>query len=275
MVVLIVQLPRKGNAMRKTKIFVIAMCAVFAIPAMAADAASTTDSSISYNWSIASDYVFRGITQTTHAPAVQGGVDYALGSGLYVGTWASNVKWIKDSGAIASGDSSVELDAYFGFKDAIVEDLGYDLGYVRYNYLGSYTPQANFNNADTAEIYGAASYKLVTLKYSYSLLDGFLTTPGARGSNYVDLSANYPVAETGLTIGAHIGKQTVVGASADSYALVGNAPTYTDYKLSAAKDFGSYVLSLSYTNTNASSFWAPSRDPWGKAATSVSLTHSF
>jgi len=261
--------------MRKAKIFVITICAVFTIPALAAEVTAANDSPVAYNLGFASDYVFRGITQTTHAPALQGGVDYAHGSGLYVGTWASNVKRIKDSGAIASGDANVEVDTYFGIRNAVADDLGYDFGYVRYNYVGSYTPQANFNNADTAEVYGAATYKLVTLKYSYSLLDGFFTTPGSRGANYIDLTANYPIAEAGMTLGAHIGKQTIVGTAADTYSLAGNPPNYTDFKLSASKDFSSYVLSLSYTNTNASSFWAPSGDQWGKAATALSLTHSF
>jgi len=265
--------------MRKTKIFVIAMGFAFVIPVMAAEdtPAAATGSSVLYNLGFASDYVFRGITQTTHAPALQGGLDYAHNnSGLYVGTWASNVKRIKDSGAIASGDTSVELDTYFGIKNTVIGDFGYDLGYVRYNYLGDYTPQLGYNNADTAEVYGAASYKLVSIKYSYSLLDGFFTTPGSKGTNYVDLSANYPFSEIGMTIGAHIGKQTFTGAVADTYSLAGTPPNYTDFKLSASKDFNDYVLSLSYTNTRgASSFWAPNGDPWGKAATSVSLTHSF
>ena len=247
------------------------MGAVFAIPAMAADVPAAPVSPISYNLGFTSDYIFRGITQTTHAPAVQGGADYTHTSGLYVGSWASNIKWIKDSGAIASGDANVELDTYFGIKNTIANDLGYDVGYVRYNYLGNYTPNMGFNNADTAEGYAAATYKFATLKYSYSLLDGFLTTPRTKGTNYIDLSANYPISDSGVTIGAHIGQQTFVGTT----TLGGYGLSYADYKLSAAKDFNGYVIGLTYSNTNASSAWAPNGDQWGKAATTFSVIHSF
>ncbi len=253
--------------MLKTKLLVFALGAAFAIPAMADD----TPASLTYNVGAVSDYIYRGLTQTTHKPAVQGGIDYAHISGVYVGVWAANVSWIKDRGAIATGDANIELDTYFGFKNAIVADLSYDFGYVRYNYLGTYEPKAGFNNADTAEVYGAAIYKFVMLKYSYGLLDGFLTVPGAKGTNYIDLSANYPLAGTGVTIGAHVGKQTFVGTTSSG----GNELSYTDYKLSASKDFGGYLVGLAYTNTNASPAWTYNREQWGKAEVAVSVMHSF
>ena len=261
--------------MRKLKIFMFTLSALLAVPAMAADPASPSDSPISYNIGIASDYIFRGITQTTHAPAIQGGVDYEHTSGLYLGTWASNVRRNKDFGAIFSGDANIEVDTYFGFKNAVAIDYGYDFGLIRYNYLGSYSPQTGYDRADTQEVYGAASYKFVTLKYSYSLLDGFMTTPGTKGTNYIDLTANYPIDDAGVTIGAHMGKQTYVGSLPDSYGLAGLSPTYTDYKLSASKDFNSYVVSLAYTTTKGSTFWSPNGDSWGKSATALSVTHLF
>lgn len=265
--------------MQKFRLSVFALGAAFAAfvaPALAQDTQAATSSPVSYNIGIVSDYIFRGITQTTHNAAVQGGLDYEHSTGLYVGAWASNVRWIKDSGAITTGDASVEVDTYFGIKNAVAIDYGYDFGYVRYNYLGNFTPQIGYNNPDTTEVYGAASYKFVTLKYSYSLLDGFMTVPGSKGTNYIDLSAIYPVEMVGMTVGAHIGKQTIVGAAADP-ALFNAGSSYTDYKLSASKDFSSYVLSLSYTNTTgtSSSFWNPSGDPWGRSATAVSLIHQF
>jgi uncharacterized protein (TIGR02001 family) len=265
--------------MLKIKLLVIALGTAFALPAMAEDAAVTNHkeefhaaseaaSPITYNVGVVSNYIYRGITQTSHKPAVQGGVDYAHASGVYVGAWASNVSWIKDSGAIASGDANIELDTYFGFKNTIVADLSYDVGYVRYNYLGSYTPAVKFNNADTAEVYVAGTYKIVTLKYSYSLLDGFLTVPGTKGTNYIDLSANYPLADSGVTIGAHVGKQTFVGN--------GLAYTYSDYKLSASKDFSGYVVGLALTGTDVTTdAWTYNGEQWGKSSVALSATHSF
>lgn len=257
--------------MLKTKLFAIALSAAFALPAMAEDTAAAPASSITYNVGGVSNYIYRGITQTRHKPALQGGADYAHVSGLYAGAWGSNISWIKDSGAIASGDSRIELDTYFGFKNVLAADLSYDVGYVRYNYLGGYTPAAGFNSADTAEVYVAASYKIISLKYSYSLLDGFLTVGGTKGTNYLDLSANYPIGDSGVTIGAHAGQQTFVGVTSSG----GNELGYTDYKLSASKDFSGYLVGLAYTNTDASSAWTYNGEQWGKAVTALSVVHSF
>jgi uncharacterized protein (TIGR02001 family) len=264
--------------MLKTKLLVIALGAAFAVPALAEDAPAAPSSPVTYNVGVVSDYIFRGITQTTHAPALQGGADYAHASGAYLGAWASNIKWIKDSMALAnSTDAPLELDTYFGIRNAIVGDLGYDVGYIRYNYslAGGPVPAAGFNNADTAEVYVAGTYKFVSLKYSYSLLDGFLTLQGAKGSNYIDLSANYPVADSGITIGAHWGQQIVAGPSGSSAAVGVNSASYNDYKLSVTKDFSGYAVGLAYTNTNVTPAWTYNNDNFGKSAVALSVLHSF
>ena len=46
---------------------------------------------LSGNLGLTSDYRFRGISQTQNAPAIQGGIDYAHSSGLYIGNWNSSV----------------------------------------------------------------------------------------------------------------------------------------------------------------------------------------
>ena len=60
------------------------------------------------NASITSNYIWRGVTQTSDQAAGQGGIDYGFGPGFYVGTWASNVDF---SG---TGDG-YEMDLYAGF----------------------------------------------------------------------------------------------------------------------------------------------------------------
>lgn len=248
--------------------------------AMAADAAPTPEHTVTSNVGLVSNYVYRGITQTVGKPAIQGGYDYAHSSGLYAGVWGSNVSWITGSGA--TGDASMELDTYAGYKGTAAEDVSYDLGLIRYNYLGNYTPPAGgFVKADTAEAYGSIAYKWISAKYSYSLGD-FLTVPKAQGTNYLELNASYPVSDTGFTLGAHYGKQTYKGAFADALALAGTTATYSDYKLNVTKDFSGYVLGLAYTNTNAKSggYYTYTstngvRKDWGASTVAVSLTRSF
>jgi uncharacterized protein (TIGR02001 family) len=225
---------------------------------------------------LVSDYVFRGISQTSHSAAVQGGFDYAHSSGFYAGVWGSNVSWIGDTLAAINGSPTMELDTYLGFKNAFAEDFSYDVGFVRYNYLGRYTPAAGFVKADTDEIYGAIGYKWLTAKYSYAL-GNFLTVPGAKGTNYIELNASYPIADSGFTVAAHAGKQTYKGTTAAGYAAAGNTATYTDYKVGVTKDFSGYVLGLAYTSTNVSPFYTAgaTNSKLGKGTAALSLTHSF
>ncbi len=257
----------------KSKLLNSLMLAALVVPGVAL-AEETSPHTVSANVGFTTNYIFRGIAQTSHNPAVQGGIDYSHSSGLYAGVWGSNVSWIADSGAVAAGSVTMELDTYFGFRNSFADDFTYDVGFIRYNYLGDYTAAAGFAKADTDEIYGAIGYKWITAKYSYGL-GKFLTVPGAQGTNYFELNASVPVADTGITFGAHVGKQTYKGAAAAAFA---NTPTYTDYKLSVSKDFSGYVVALAYTDTNASPFYdytATGFGNWGKSATALSVTHAF
>ena len=258
----------------KSKLLKSLMLAALALPgaAMAADAPASPHM-FSANVGFTTDYIFRGISQTSGNPAVQGGIDYSHSSGLYAGVWGSNVSWIADSGAVATGSVTMELDTYFGFRNSFAEDFTYDVGFIRYNYLGNYTAAAGFAKADTDELYGAIGYKWIAAKYSYGL-GQFLTVPGAAGTNYLEINASVPVADTGITFGAHVGKQTYKGAAAAAFA---NTPTYTDYKLSVSKDFSGYVVGLAYTDTNASPFYTYPAfgGDWGKGIAVLSVTHAF
>ena len=226
--------------------------------AMAADVETTehkegkhvipaSDHTVTANVGLTSDYVFRGISQTSGKPALQGGLDYAHAIGLYAGVWGSNVSWISDFNAGVS--SSLELDTYFGFRNTLDNDFSYDVGFLRYNYPASNYP-AGVTKADTDEIYGAIGYRWISAKYSYGL-GQFLTVPGAAGTSYIEVNANVPLGDSGYTFGAHIGKQTYQGSAADGLALAGFDPTYRDYKLSVSKDFSGFVVTLAYTDTNA------------------------
>lgn len=257
----------------KTKLLNSLMLAALVVPGVVL-AEEASPHTVSANVGFTTDYIFRGISQTSHNPAVQGGIDYSHASGLYAGAWGSNVSWIADSGAVATGSVTMELDTYFGFRNGFAEDFTYDVGFIRYNYLGNYTPAAGFAKADTDEVYGAIGYKWLTAKYSYGL-GKFLTIPGAAGTSYFEVNASVPVADTGITFAAHVGKQTYKGTAAATNAA--GSLTYTDYKLGVSKDFGGYVVGLSYTDTNASAAYtyAAFGGDWAKGTAALSVTHAF
>ncbi|MEW5902717.1 MAG: TorF family putative porin [Pseudomonadota bacterium] len=255
--------------MLKKSLLVAALTAAFATPAMAGD------SPVSFNAGLVSDYLVRGISQTSAKPALQAGVDYAHESGFYLGAWGSNISWITDFGA--TGTANIEIDTYGGFSNSINDDTKYNVGYIRYNYLGSYTPASGTVKADTQEIYGAMTYKWLTAKYSYSLGD-FLTVANAKGTNYIELNGSFPFEEMGFNLDVHAGKQTYVGKDADNLAASGTSASYSDYSVKVSKDFSGYVVGAMYSSTNASGFYttpSPKNKKLGRSTVVLSVTHSF
>ena len=97
--------------MKKLSLFV----GILAMPSFAA---------VSANVAFASDYVWRGMTQSD-GPAIQGGFDFEAESGFYAGIWGSNVNFNDGAGS--------ELDYYFGYGFS-VGDVGIDIGYVAFDY---------------------------------------------------------------------------------------------------------------------------------------------
>ena len=232
-------------------------------------------STFSTNVSLLSNYLYRGISQTGGKPALQGGFDYEHSSGLYVGIWGSNISWLSDlytdSGATAgANNASLEIDTYVGFKHSFADDFTYDVGFLRYNYPGSYV--AGSTKADTNEIYGAVGYKWIEAKYSYSLGDTFANA-NTRGTNYLELNANYPLEAAGIVLGAHYGKQTYKGTGA---VIATGTLTYSDYKLSVTKPFGKgYELTVAYSSTNASPAYTVLNKKLGKGTGVISISRSF
>ncbi len=248
--------------------------------ALAVDAPATPPA-VTANVGFVSNYLYRGISQTGAKPAIQGGFDYAHASGFYAGVWGSSISWLSDTytataGTAGANNAGLELDTYFGFKNSFATDYSYDVGFLRYNYPGTYALGAT--KGDTNEIYGLIGWKWVTLKYSYSLGDTF-GVPDANGTNYIDLSASYPVADTGITLGAHYGKQTYKGSSVAYTAVGGQNASYSDYRLSVSKDFSGYVVGLAYSGTNAQDsvgqFYNVLGNDLGKGTAVLSLSRTF
>lgn len=236
------------NPTFRTALFLTATLAANAACAQAA-AAPEPESTLAWNIGAVSDYRVRGIAQTSFKPALQGGVDFTHKSGFYLGSFASNVRWLKDLNGATKGN--VEVDFYGGLRGSPADGWSYDVGVVRYEYVGNNsgdagTPGAGlFTNASTTEAYINVGFKMFNLKYNRSFGD-FLGNPNSSGSQYFDLNATFPVAE-GLNLTPHVGRQTIPNQGPS-----GNAGDYTDWALSLAKDFGNgLVATLTVGGTNA------------------------
>jgi uncharacterized protein (TIGR02001 family) len=208
-----------------------ALLACVAAAATAVPAISYAD--VAFNVAGVTDYRYRGISQTRGKPALQGGVDYSNGP-FYVGAWASTIRWVKDFG----GESNFEVDLYGGYKGAITQDLGFDVGVLTYIYPSNkLDPSAN-----TTEIYGALTFGPATLKYSHAVTDTFANLD-SENSFYLDLSATFDLGG-GLMLTPHIGYQKIKGPYEDP-------GSYTDYALTLSKDFSGFLVSGAVIGTNA------------------------
>jgi uncharacterized protein (TIGR02001 family) len=225
--------------------------------------AQAAESSLSFNVGATTDYRYRGLSQSRLQPALQGGVDYADKSGFYVGAWGSTIKFIKDSGA-AKGN--VELDLYGGYK-GVVGAVAYDVGFLRYEYVGNKLGEVPlYANANTSEVYGAATIGVVTAKYSHSLTNVF-GTPNSKNSYYLDLSAAFDLGN-GFTLVPHVGHQMVKN---------NDAGTYTDYALTLTKDLGNgLTASAGLVGTDADKVFYTLKDKYnGKTGAVVGLKYAF
>ncbi len=241
--------------------------------APAAPAAPASDHTFTANVGVFSQYIFRGLTQTNRKPALQGGVDYSHSSGLYIGTWLSNISWLRENFSIPGNTTGqyqsgghLEMDIYGGYKANFGKsDFTYDVGLLQYWYPGTVKPAIGpfactygplaCPKANTLEGYGALGWKWVTLKYSQSLKHETFGVPRTRGTNYIDLTADIPVGETGVTINTHYGRQKYKG-QIPAVGVPSNSTifSYSDWKLGASyalpKDFtiGAYASGTSGAN---------------------------
>jgi len=223
-----------------------------AAPAAAAPAPEP-DFTFASNIGLYSQYVFRGVSQTDEKPAVQGGFDLSHKSGLYLGTWASNISWISD--ATPGASASLEWDMYGGYKGSLPADFSYDIGGLYYYYPGTFP--SNYVKPNTFEVYGALSWKFLTFKYSYSTGDTF-GFANSRGSNYADLTASYDVVDKvndaigKVTLIGHVGHQQYKGTTYIGPVGYANSNySYTDWKVGAQTEVYGVTVGIYGTGTNA------------------------
>ena len=244
-----------------------------------AAAAPASPHTFTGNMTLASDYRFRGISQTYLGPTIQGGFDYSHASGFYVGNWNSNV-----SGLAYNNGNNIEMDFYGGWKKSW-GDWGIDLGGLYYYYdsarwNGITQGGAGVNTSgryDNGEFYIAGSWKFISVKYSHALTNYFGlnsdfgrnfaskdcslgSCTGARGGNlvgntedrgnskgtgYLEINASYEIAPK-WTLSGHVGHTKV-----KNYGEL----SYTDYKVGIAYDLSGWTLGAAVVGTNANNQW--------------------
>ena len=207
---------------------------------------TAADLELSANIGASSNYVWRGVSQTANASAISGGIDLAHSSGLYAGTWSSNV------------NGGHEVDFYAGYAGEVAE-VGYDLGLIYYGYTES-------ADADFTELAVSASYSVLTLGVNYTL-DGDADKDTAQFVAedlyyYAGLSVDLPQA---FSLGVTAGSYDFTNDSSS------NTTSYNHYQVDIGKsagDFGDFTMSFSNADKEAGN---PNGDDalvfvsWGKS----------
>lgn len=191
---------------------------------------------LSANAAVTSNYIWRGITQTNDQAAGQGGIDWGNDSGLYAGTWVSNVAF----GNVNGG--GYEMDVYAGFGGE-AGDLGYDLGVISYQY--PVAPNTNFT-----EVYASGTFSLVTVGVAYTVDAGSANkdAPFDSGDLYVNGSVDFSAAKSDISI--YAGSYAF---DADGKPGVGDA-NYIHYGASVSKD--GFTFAVDKNDVDSNNFFA-------------------
>ncbi len=262
---------------------------------VAGDTAPPPAITVSGSASIASDYRFRGVSQSDREMAVQGGITIAHDSGFYIGTWASNL-----AGWGTFGGANMELDLIGGYKAKLAENATLDVGLTWYMYPGG-ADKTDFGEP-YVKLTGTAGPATLTAGVAYApkqqaigkwyitgadAAAGVYNDPGDKDDNlYLWGDGAFAVTGTPFTAKAHVGHswgQNGLGPNATAVAPTGE---YWDWSLGADATWKNLTFNVSYIDTEISAreatYLRPSfskgQDGTGNIAGStfvVSLTAAF
>lgn len=213
--------------MKKTLIAAATTCLLTLSAGAAADVTSTV--------SLASDYTFNGVSQTSNDPALQASVDYAANSGFYAGTWASNV----DFGS--GDDTNIEWDAYLGQYFQLNEKVGLDAGIAYYTYHGD-SVSDTYNYPEAYAKFGySSSLGNSELNFWYSW-DYF----GLEVNHYIAMIAHTVEVAPGHNIKVTFDRST--SADENKWAWDGK-DAYNHYRVEYMTSWKSLDFDLAFENT--------------------------
>jgi len=214
--------------------------------------------SYSLTSTIATDYDFRGISQTDPLDqdgkvAFQLGGSYSFDGGIYFGMWGSNVDDSYTTPSLYFRDGhNLQVDYYGGYgwgKDAR-NAFAYDAGLDIRTYSG-------WSAFDTVEGYVAVSRSFYSAKLSFTPNVAHTGT----SSLYAELNASYPLGKAGVSLLGHVG-QTLGGAYDAPY--ITSQHDRTDYSLGAGYVFHHLNFAVKYVDGT--------KDIHGRVIGSVSTT---
>ena len=203
-------------------------------PARAQDDSVSEAAAFSGNFTLASDYRFRGHSQTDHRAALQGGIDYAGASGLFAGLWASTINFND------AQNSPAEVDFTAGYSHSFSDTTQASLAAAYYWY-----PDSEPADYDFFEIIGTVSHDVagVTLSGEWTYSFDYSGSTGASTGITGGIELPVPVADW-LSASAHVGYQWI-----DDNASYG-VPDWLFYDIGMTATWRLFALDVRYTGTD-------------------------
>jgi uncharacterized protein (TIGR02001 family) len=219
--------------MKMTKLSTALLAGGFLVAGMAASAEEAASPvSVTGSFAITTDYLYRGISQTSGAPAIQGAMTVSHESGLYAAVWGSSINF-------ASG---LELDPSIGFAGKAGE-VGYDVGVLLYGYPHSTQAEAGGPEFDFLEYYASVSYAGAKLGVAYA--PDFFGETGESIYGFLD----YGTTVGGVGLVAHVGLNLLDDQYYGATGLLGE-DSYIDYKVGVNKTLQGVTFEVAYMGSD-------------------------
>jgi uncharacterized protein (TIGR02001 family) len=198
----------------------VLIASVVSIVALTLPLTATHATEASAKVTVASNYVFRGQTQTKDGAAIQGNYDIKQSKddkGWYAGAFASNVS------------SGAEIDLFGGWKGSFGQksNMGYDVGAILYKYTDS-----AFSN-DITELFAGVNYETAYVKLYMG------SGSGIKNYNYLDIGAAFVVLKD-MDLNVHFGRYLT-------------SPSSNDVSANLSTEIKGYDLGLGLTYEDAGS----------------------
>ena len=227
---------------------------------------------------MSTDYRFRGISQTSNNPAIQGAITLTHQSGLYLGLWGSNITSVGHS-------NSAEMYATIGYATALplIATLAptLDVGYIRYGYFGTGDAapgnhQPDYNEVFTKLTFADSAVKGDSLATTVTYSNEYFN----HSDDFWNINASYsaPIADTGFGVVGSVGYNKFKNKAMMLQAVGGDGSddNYIDYKAGVTFGVQGLIAELDAIGTNVSTngFSGGTDKPYDTAAV-FSLSKSF
>lgn len=210
-----------------------------AAPAFADEASDIT---ITGSATIASQYRFRGLSQSDNLPVVQAAITATHASGFYVGVWGSSAESSSRTSVSPIYIGGSEIDVFGGYTKELA-GVTFDGGVYGYIYPGAAGGNYFELYGSVAKTYGPVKGKLgVNFAPAQKVFD-YNFTSSTRNNTYVygDLSSGIP--GTPISLHGHL------GYTAGGFDF---GRQYLDYSVGASYSWKALTLDASIVGTDLS-----------------------